>query len=452
MPSRRRRNHGNQSTSGPAANQLPAPVADATSQQSHSIPDRAPPATSLWDTIQRKEEFLLDAAWNTIWFWARYAFDVLKHAVILAKKPLSLLLIVYVLYLVVLRSLDTVVPAVLAPICRMPLMPHFMPICNDILSSDKLPPRPDFPNLMDLQNKFENILEDSASSTTVALELKKSEMAIRDLTNLVKVSDLVAKDRLSILLDAFIGSAKIAGRELQRLGSRVGGTVDNILAMDDYVLRLLEETSNVPEVDPVMRMIRALVPIGPSAAQRALAQRQGIETLWFQATGALENNIARLIGEAEASVVLLDRLEADLDVIDEMLGRESLHVENKTGELLAELWTRLGGNRRQLANFKSHRTLIVNIRSYRSRAVGYVTSTLVQLQQLSSDLEDLRDRVSTPLLSNPDTNIPLEVHVNSIRKGIERLAEGRTRAKAREDSYLRQLLDGHDLITIGRDS
>ncbi len=67
----------------------------------------------------------------------------------------------------------------------------------------------------------------------------------------------------------------------------------------------------------------------------------------------------------------------------------------------------------QLAHFKSHRALLASIRSYRNCALGHVTSTMVQLQQLSADLEDLRDRVATPLLLNPD--IPLEVReVHSI--------------------------------------
>jgi len=451
MPSKRKRNHSapgtptrpqNAAVTPPAGEVAPRPPPTPTPRNSANY--------RIWDTIQRKEQLLLGAIWDTGWFWINYAFDVVTHAVVLAKKPLSLVLILYVTYVIVLRSAETVIPAVLAPICQLPLVPRLIPICEDILLSSKSKPQPDFPNLMNLQSKFESILVETAGTTTVALELKKSEMAIRDLTNLVRVSDLVSKDRLSILLDSFLGSAKTAGRELQRLGSRVGGTVDSILAMDDYVLRLLEQTNNVPEIGTIAAMIGALVPFGPSASQRALAQRQEIQTLWFQATGALESNIARLITEAEASVVLLDRLEADLEVINQMLSREAHQMRDKTDELLAELWTRLGGNRRQLANFKSHRALLTNIRLYRNRALSYVTSTLVQLQQLSSDLEDLRERVSTPL-SSPNSNIPLEVHISSIRKGIDRLAEGRTQAKAREDAYLRQLLDGTELLTLEQD-
>lgn len=51
-------------------------------------------------------------------------------------------------------------------------------------------------------------------------------MAIRDLTTLVKVSDLVAKDALVGGLETFVADARDASRGLQRLGSKVGGAVD----------------------------------------------------------------------------------------------------------------------------------------------------------------------------------------------------------------------------------
>lgn len=53
--------------------------------------------------------------------------------------------------------------------------------------------------------------------------------------------------------------------------------------------------------------------------------------------------------------------------------------------------------------------LLNEIRTYRKRALAHVASTLVQLQQVSSDLEDLRQRVATPALGGEEAGIPLEV-------------------------------------------
>lgn len=59
---------------------------------------------------------------------------------------------------------------------------------------------------------------------------------------------------------------------------------------------------------------------------------------------------------------------------------------------------------------------------------------------MHADLEDLRDRVVAPALladSGKDIqDIPLEVHIESIRKGIERLNTGRSNAKSIETGYV----------------
>lgn len=81
----------------------------------------------------------------------------------------------------------------------------------------------------------------------------------------------------------------------------------------------------------------------------------------------------------------------------------------------------------------------MNIAVYRTKALAHVSASLIQLQQMHADLEDLRDRVVAPALladSGKDIqDIPLEVHIESIRKGIERLNTGRSKAKSIETRY-----------------
>lgn len=75
---------------------------------------------------------------------------------------------------------------------------------------------------------------------------------------------------------------------------------------------------------------------------------------------------------------------------------------------------------------------------YRSKALAHVSASLIQLQQMQSDLEDLRDRVAAPALladvGKDVQDIPLEVHIESIRKGVERLDSGRKKAKGVENA------------------
>ena len=63
---------------------------------------------------------------------------------------------------------------------------------------------------------------------------------------------------------------------------------------------------------------------------------------------------------------------------------------------------------------------------------------------LSSDLDELRERVAQPMLI-PDNIVPIEVHIATIRKGVQRLSAGRGKAKLRERQALQRVLDASPL-------
>ena len=103
---------------------------------------------------------------------------------------------------------------------------------------------------------------------------------------------------------------------------------------------------------------------------------------------------------------------------------------------MADLWTILGGNRDRLETQDSHIELLGSLTTYRKEARDRVSRTIEELTSLEEDLEELRGRVAEPWIStlNPivDANgylsrgsaggIPLEVHMDSIRKGVTRLS------------------------------
>ncbi|KZP23892.1 hypothetical protein FIBSPDRAFT_889400, partial [Athelia psychrophila] len=107
-------------------------------------------------------------------------------------------------------------------------------------------------------------------------------------------------------------------------------------------------------------------------------------------------------------------------------------------ELLAALWTKLGGNRRELQGHGDHRALLKGLGDYRRRALVHVVAALTTLQAMSEDMEDMRERVAAPELVG--SRVPVEVHIRSIRSGLERLKEGRVKAKEREEEAIRKIL------------
>lgn len=97
---------------------------------------------------------------------------------------------------------------------------------------------------------------------------------------------------------------------------------------------------------------------------------------------------------------------------------------------MAELWTILGGNRRQVAKFVRNGQLLANISGYRSKALIVVNTTIHQLRQLRADLAEFRTLVASPGLDTHE-HISLEAHLHSIKMGVERLGEFRQRGRER---------------------
>lgn len=345
-------------------------------------------------------------------------------------------------FLLVLLALPTTINLILPPMCNFALVANHLSYCAQNYYDTNF--APDFPRLASLQNRLENAMDESASGAIVAVDLKRSELAVRDLKTLLEHSTLSFKVSLAKNLGKFITDAKSAGRDLQRFSSRVGGTVDEIVALNEHVLQLLERTAN--EVQPqigegrVERVINSLIPAKPIQPEVIAARRKEIKTLWFHMTSLMKVNIEKLIFEAQRNTRALDELEEQLNLISGIIVREDNQISADEMEMLDRLWTRLGGNKEKLRHLKSHGLLLKEVRKYREDASAHVARTLFQLQQMSTDLEDLDERVSSPALLGEESGIPLEVHIGAMKLGTGRLLEGRKLAREREDKYLRKMI------------
>lgn len=143
------------------------------------------------------------------------------------------------------NSIEHQVRVLFAPICSAPILGAVFPLCPYI--TKKPPVDPDYAKFIALQQSFEPILALTAgapphaahgdatggSSLSLSYDIRNSEAAVRDLAVLVKLSNLPSKEELGRAINDFVGNAKETARGLQRLGAKVGGAVDSVLAMDE---------------------------------------------------------------------------------------------------------------------------------------------------------------------------------------------------------------------------
>ena len=163
-----------------------------------------------------------------------------------------------------------------------------------------------------------------------------------------------------------------------------------------------------------------------------------IAKTFADAMGVLSANLARLVLEAESNLANLNSLEEHLSTLHDMVTRENITTTNARDDLLSELWTVFGVNRKELRNFEEHLTLLKDAGAFRKKALIHVTAALETLRAMSDDMEDLRERAATPELVG--ASLPMAVHIESIQNGILRLQEGRDRAKRVEADTVRRVL------------
>jgi hypothetical protein len=385
-----------------------------------------------------------------------YTVEVFGTVVRIMKYPISITLAVLV-FTYALAIMSDAVASALAPMCSVPVVSLLCPVKVPKVPSrprnaDRSPKWADFPTLLNVERKtLESLLDETVENPGLALEIKKAEMATSDLATLVRVSNLNSRDMLADSLTEFVKDARKAGRGLTRFSSKVGGAVDkyvrllstspmpltmieSIVAINDYALHSIEAAN----AQPSGLSIRRLWSSHPSKA----ATKQIVTRAFTEAMNTLSANMQRLVLEAEVSIQDLNKLEEHLKSIHEVVSREDTSISAAKNELLAQLWTILGGNRNELKGMDEHLTLLKGVSGYRDRALAHVVAALQMLETMAEDMEELRERVAAPELVGDA--IPIEVHMKSLKSGLERLKGRRTGAKQLEEQILSRILGSTD--------
>jgi hypothetical protein len=387
-----------------------------------------------------------DRLLSMLGYSADWLVDVLGGALKAVRKPLSWVIALWLfsgLMIMMQNILTRSFYSALSPICRVPGVSMLgFPPCRTALppgyqASANAPV--EFEQLMGVQGRFEEVLEASAAGLSLPLDMKRGETSIRDLRQVVRFSNLNSKQEMILELDGFIETARIASYDLQKFNSHVGRGVDNVLATARWTQRVLDDIAIKDAYGgSLSHFIRDkfLAPFQPLKFTEDTLLNQYIEH-----TRIVSDEIETLIAEAQALLYVLQNIEDRLDVIHGIALRDNIHAQGQKDEILSQLWTLLGGNRAALGKFNSQLQLLRQVGEYRKIAWAHVSGTIIRLQAMGAELEELRERVGSAELLKDRKEIPLSVHLESIRLGVERLEQGREASRELEQSHLNRVLD-----------
>ena len=368
-----------------------------------------------------------------------YLLDVFSLSMTGIKPLFGLLLPIALLVLALNFSslyLKNTFQSTLAPLCTIPFSSYVLPFCANLHSD---PTRdPNFEDLTLLQSSFEDILATTHASYALPANMKKSQVAMRDLRMQVRFSTLPSRSELDSEFTSFIDSARDASDDLAKYHARIGYVVDQLISTNRWTLAVLSDISTLESQKSTWSgALSALNPLSAfTAPKETLSQR--VFTQYVNHVSKTRDDIASLIAFSEALIAQLNNLDARLDVIAEIALRDDNRVARDHEELLTYLWSKLGGNRSSKAANKASLQLLRDVLRYRANAVQLVSATLLKLREIAQGLENLRDGVAAPELVGYREEYPLQWHIEVVGRSLERLRDARGEAVAVEREAVRR--------------
>ncbi|KAG5985417.1 hypothetical protein E4U55_002338 [Claviceps digitariae] len=409
-------------------------------------------AASKWASLGGKVAALVPSAVLRI---LTLAGEIVFIALQFAKYPLGLFLALYLVFgggIIVQNMATRSVYSAISPICRLPGLSLLnLPFCPPTSTADFGDPNThtgnsvEFDDLMGVQSKFEQVLEHSAEGVSLPLEMKRSELAVRDLRSLVRHSDIQARHELVLEFDGYIDTARRAASDLQKFNTHVGSAIDAVISINRWTSRYIDSLSTESDEAGSSLLVEwtqwIFYPFQP--ADHQIFSERIILDKYIEHTSLVSQRISSLILEAQAVLRLLTKAEDHLELIYDITSRTSASVSSRRGEILWSIWTLIGANSGRLQSLTQQLSLLQQVDAQRSTAVKQVSALILELESIQANLGDLRDRVVEPqLTSASSTYIPLSVHIETINRGVDRLQAARKRIRAAEDDRVRDTIAG----------
>ncbi|CAB4484297.1 unnamed protein product [Rhizophagus irregularis] len=226
-------------------------------------------------------------------------------------------------------------------------------------------------------------------SSSLALDIKKAELATADLRTLIKYSSLVTVSELANRLTLFVDKARSVGRDLQILQARTRRSLNNLITYNIFALKALEDVRD------------------KKISAKELARA------YNQIMSLIENDLKRMILVGQDALGSLADLDEMLIAIHDLATHDKKTIIRRNLELLK------------------------NLDKHRHTAVSQIQTTLYSLTSFQLDMEELREQVSRLSI----IEMPVEVHIESIGKGIERLRNSKVALKSGGDTKISKLID-----------
>ncbi|KAL5116398.1 hypothetical protein ACEQ8H_005746 [Pleosporales sp. CAS-2024a] len=331
---------------------------------------------------------------------------------------------------------------------------------------------PDIANVAGMAKQFEPLMYASENVIPRSRELAEASIAVQDLGESVRATNMSASTVILGQLDDLSDSLRVLSEKLTSFFTNVDGDIDSILVTMEWTRRELQsiEGPRIGVVDTVIGNIHGgLSKIGllerngsPTAIGRVVIdvlghtrQQRSKDTLqrtFDYLLSTLEENIAGELARADTLFQIFESVDRQFQTLHRSVAKEEDSLANKKDEFLASLWRRNIKNKMQIIKYEKNLKLLKDIRASTLSNKFELKSHIQIIRSVKEQLDKTRKNLISPLIRRAQSNsFGLEQQLQDL-SGTYGLLKGVRDAQKKK--VMQQLYGGsgkRSTITTGND-
>ncbi|ESA42151.1 hypothetical protein NCU04808 [Neurospora crassa OR74A] len=323
-------------------------------------------------------------------------------------------------------------------------------------------PVPDLVKVAGVARSFEPLIYYSENGIQQVGDLQATGVAVWDLGESVRSSNLTSAPIIVKELDELSESLKTLAIELTKFFANVDGDIDGILIVMDWARRELSQLQHLPSpplssfFDNVHNLLSAFGILedpstsqptrlgliatslfGPSTPQRT---RTTLQRTFNEFLAVLEEAITNELQHSLAIFALFEAIDHQFLNLARTVVRESSLQEELHADLLSSLWTRiLGAKASDIQKYERNRLLLLNVREKTVRNKGILVEHNHKLLALKASLENLRRKLVSPLVRSVNSST---LTIDEQIRGLEDVGVYLEGVRTRQKGKLMEMLYG----------
>ncbi|KAL2162216.1 hypothetical protein VTH06DRAFT_7129 [Thermothelomyces fergusii] len=288
-------------------------------------------------------------------------------------------------------------------------------------------PVPDLVKVAGVARSLEPLIYYSENGIQQVGDLQATGVAVWDLGESVRSSNLTSAPIIVKELDDLSESLKTLAIELTKFFANVDGDIDGILIVMDWARRELYQVQHLPTLpfssvfdnihnllsnagiledphtgQPTRLGVLATSLFGYSTPQRT---KQALQRTFNEFLTVLEEAVSSELQHSLALFALFEAIDHQFHNLARTVIREASLQDEAHADLLSSLWTRiLGPKASEVAKYERNRELLRNVREKTVANKGILLEHNHKLLTLKAQLENLRRKLVSPLVRSVNSS------------------------------------------------